>query len=53
MLLRRTQTASFWRDQFSVSSEDLDFIHGLILDAVSPMTTSLLALRLIQEYPAP
>ena len=50
MLLRRTQTASFWRDQFSVSSEDLDFIHGLILDAVSPMTTSLLALRLIQEY---
>ena len=50
MLLRRTQTASFWRDQFSVSSEDLDFIHGLILDAVSPMTTGLLALRLIQEY---
>ena len=50
MLLRRTQTASFWRDQFSVSSEDLDFIHGLILDAESPMTTSQLALHLIREY---
>ncbi len=50
MLLRRTQTAAFWRDQFNVSSEDLDFIHNLILDAVSPMTTGLLALRLIQEY---
>ena len=50
MLLRRTQTASFWRDQFNVSHEDLDFIHGLILDAESPMTTSQLALQLIQEY---
>ena len=50
VLLRRTQTASFWRDQFSVSDEDLDFIHGLILDAESPMTTSQLALHLIQEY---
>ncbi len=50
VLLRRTQTASFWRDQFRVSDEDLDFIHELILDAESPMTTSLLALRLIQEY---
>ena len=50
VLLRRTQTASFWRDQFSLSSEDLDFIHGLILDAESPMTTGLLALRMIQEY---
>ena len=50
MLLRRTQTASFWRDRFRVSDEDLDFIHELILDAESPTTTSQLALRLIQEY---
>ncbi len=50
VLLRRTQTASFWRDQFRVSDEDLDFVHELILDAESPMTTSQLALRLIQEY---
>ena len=50
VLLRRTQTASFWRDKFSVSGEDLDFIHELILDAESPMTTGLLALRMIQEY---
>lgn len=50
MLLRRTQTASFWRDQFRVTDEDLDFTHELILDAESAMTTSQLALRLIQEY---
>ena len=50
VLLRRTQTASFWRDRFRVSDEDLDFVHELMLDAESPMTTSQLALRLIQEY---
>ena len=50
VLLRRTQTASFWRDQFRVTDEDLDFTHELILDAESPMTTGQLALRLIREY---
>lgn len=52
MLPRRTQTASFWRDQFKVSNKDLDFIYNLVLNAASPMTmtTSLLALQLIQEY---
>ncbi|MDE0633225.1 MAG: hypothetical protein OXH73_17100 [Caldilineaceae bacterium] len=50
VLLRRTQTASFWRDQFRVTDEDLDFTHELILDAESPMTTDQLALRLIREY---
>jgi hypothetical protein len=50
VLLRRTQTASFWRDQFRVTDEDLDFVHELILDAESPMTTGQLALRLIREY---
>ncbi|MCY3709022.1 MAG: hypothetical protein OXG26_09000, partial [Caldilineaceae bacterium] len=50
VLLRRTQTASFWRDQFRVTDEDLDFTHELILDAESPMTTDQLALQLIREY---
>lgn len=50
MLQRKTQTAAFWRDQFEVSGEDLDFVHGLILDADSPLTTQQLALRLIEEH---
>lgn len=50
MLQRKTQTAAFWRDQFEVSSEDLDFLYSLILDARTPKTTSELALALIQEY---
>lgn len=50
MLQRKTQTATFWRDLFEVTEEDLDFIHELVLDASSPMTTEKLALRLIEEY---
>ena len=50
VLLRRTQPASFWRDQFRVTAEDLDITHELILDAESPLTTDQLALRLIREY---
>lgn len=50
MLQRKTQTAAFWRDQFEVTPEDLDFVHELVLDASSPQTTDQLALRLIEEY---
>lgn len=50
MLQRQTQTAAFWRDQFEVTSKDLDFIHGLLLDAQAPRTQAELALTLINEY---
>lgn len=50
MLQRKTQTAAFWRDQFEISEEDLDFFHDLILDATAPLNNEQLALRAIQEY---
>lgn len=50
MLQRKTQTAAFWRDQFEVTEDDLDFVHELILDASSPLTTEQVSLRLIEEY---
>ncbi len=50
MLQRKTQTAAFWRDQFEITEEDLDFFHNLILDADPPLTTAQLALHVIQEY---
>lgn len=50
MLQRQTQTAAFWRDQFEVSSSDLDFLYTLLLDAQSPKTLGELSLALIQEY---
>ncbi|HXF63457.1 MAG TPA: hypothetical protein VNK95_17645 [Caldilineaceae bacterium] len=50
MLQRQTQTAAFWRDEFEVSSNDLDFLYNLLLDAQSPKTLEELATALIQEY---
>ncbi len=50
MLPRQTQTAAFWRDQFEVTSRDLDFIYTLLLDAQSPKAVNELASALIQEY---
>ena len=44
MLPRQTQTAAFWRDQFEVTSRDLDFIYSLLLDAQGSKTSSELAL---------
>ncbi|RIK54584.1 MAG: hypothetical protein DCC57_06590 [Chloroflexi bacterium] len=50
MLQRQTQTAAFWRDQFEVTSSDLDFLYTLLLDAQTPKTLEELSLALIQEY---
>lgn len=50
MLQRQTQTAAFWRDQFEVSAEDLDFLYTSLLDSQSPQRLSALAEALIQEY---
>ena len=50
MLQRPTQTAAFWRDQFEVSSDDLDFLHDLLLDAQGPRSLSSLATLLVGEY---
>ncbi len=50
MLQRQTQTAAFWRDQFEVSSGDLDFIYNLLLDTQAPQSTAQFAVTLIDEY---
>ncbi|MFN8492091.1 MAG: hypothetical protein U0350_31100 [Caldilineaceae bacterium] len=50
MLQRPTQTAAFWRDQFDITSEDLEFLYNLLLDAQTPKKLSELALALVQEY---
>ena len=50
MLQRPTQTAAFWRDQFEVTAEDLDFLYDLLLDAQAPKSVKELAIALIDEY---
>lgn len=50
MLQRQTQTASFWRDQFEVTPDDLEFLYQLLLDVQAPKQLSELATALVQEY---
>lgn len=50
MLQRPTQTAAFWRDQFEITRDDLEFLYNLLLDAQTPKKLSQLALALVQEY---
>jgi hypothetical protein len=50
VLQRRTQTAAFWRDQFEITDEDVEFYHDLILNATEPLTTDQLAIHVIEEY---
>jgi len=49
VLQRQTQTAAFWRDQFEVTTDDLEFLYGLMLDAQSPKSLSELAVALVEE----
>ena len=50
MLQRQTQTAAFWRDHFSVASEDLEFLHNLLLDVQKPQKLSDMAVSLVEDY---
>ena len=50
MLQRPTQTAAFWRDQFEVGADDVEFLYQFLLDAQKPQKLSALALSLIDEY---
>lgn len=50
MLQRQTQTAAFWRDEFEVTSSDLDFLYNLLLEAQAPKALTDLAIALITEY---
>lgn len=50
MLQRQTQTATFWRDQFDVTEEDIEFLYNLLQDTQGPQTLTQLATALIDEY---
>ena len=50
MIQRRTQTASYWQQQFTLSRKDVQFLYGLVLDGGRPMSEALLARRLIERH---
>jgi hypothetical protein len=50
VLQRQTQTAAFWRDQFEVTPDDLEFLYHMLLDVQAPKTLAELSMGLVQEY---
>jgi hypothetical protein len=49
VILRQTQSASYWTDSFVVENLDLEFLYNLLLEAESPLTTGELVQALIQS----
>jgi hypothetical protein len=50
VLQRQTQTANFWRDQFEVTPDDLEFLYQLLAEVQTPKKLSELATALVEEY---
>lgn len=48
MIQRKTQTAEYWQS-FSLTQDDVDHLHNLLLDAEQPVTTGDLALAVVTE----
>jgi hypothetical protein len=49
VIQRRTQTADYWQEQFTVTSKDTSFLYSLILDSGKPFSTADLVLAFIER----
>lgn len=47
--MRRTQTEEYWRDEFSVTDEDVEYLYTLFLEEGVPYSTAYLARRLMEK----
>lgn len=50
MIQRKTQTATYWEEELTVSRKDLAHLYGLILDLAKPQDTGTLAKELIERH---
>jgi hypothetical protein len=49
VIQRRTQTATYWQEQFSLTSKDVSHLYSLILDEGVPFSTAALAQAVIER----
>ena len=49
MIQRRTQTATYWQEQFDLTSKDVSHFYSLILDEGKPFSTAVLAQAVIER----
>lgn len=50
MIQRRTQTASYWQEQFTPTDKDVEYLYGLVLDGGKPVSTTVLTQALIERH---
>ncbi len=50
MTQRKTQTAAYWQDQFTVSQEDIESIYNRILETNSLFTLNELAITVVKRH---
>jgi hypothetical protein len=50
VIQRRTQSAQYWQEQFSLTDKDVGFLYGLILDEAKPVATRQLAQAMINRH---
>ena len=48
MIQRKTQTAEYWQE-FTLTDNDIEFLHNVLLEAEEPLNTEALALALVGE----
>ncbi len=50
MIHRKTQTATYWQRQFSLSDRDVTYLYGVILEGGRPLFTAALSQILIERH---
>ena len=50
MIQRRTQTASYWQEQFEIGTRDITLLYDLILEAGTPVAVDRLAIAVIDRH---
>ena len=50
MVQRKTQTSTYWEEQFVVDSRDVEYLYNLILERNLPQPTESLALAMVQRH---
>jgi len=50
VIQRRTQTENYWREQFSLTTEDASLLYERILDAAKPVVAEVLAKAVIERH---
>jgi hypothetical protein len=46
---RKTQTSTFWLEQFAIDADDIEYLYNLLLEKNEPQATESLALAVVQR----